>query len=257
MVRQVNSFLERLIHRRALTRWSDAAKDAEKFDLSTLKVLRGQARQIRRRLDQLTHVADGRLTLPLIGSNAMQRPLHSDWTYRPEIWRGPITPVGLASVENKTRFGQEATVFHDCATTELTLRQVRNTRESDLAPFGLRMDVFRFDGSFLSLVIDLPQTAVDGLKRKHLIRVQTIVEMEKPIEIFVRLNVRHGPNVEQIVRELPLDEQDVVVEFDLAYSKLNEKRVDAAWIDMIFEGPEMNQITLRDVTLSRRPRAEI
>jgi hypothetical protein len=29
------------------------------------------------------------------------------------------------------------------------------------------------------------------------------------------------------------------------------------WIDLIFEGPEMNQITLRDVTLSRRPRAEL
>ena len=40
---------------------------------------------------------------------------------------------------------------------ELTLRQIRNTRESDVAPFGLRMDVFRFDGSFLSLVIDLPE----------------------------------------------------------------------------------------------------
>ncbi len=256
-MRQVNSFLERLVHRRALKRWSDAATEAEKLDLSTLKVLRGQARQIRRRLDQLAHVADARLTLPLIGSNAMQRPLHSDWAYRPEVWRGPIAPVGMASVENKARFGEEASIFHDCSTSELTLRQVRNTRESDLAPFGLRLDVFRFDGSFLSLVLDLPQSAVEGLKRKHLVRVQTIVEMEKPLEIFVRLNVRHGPNVEQIVRELPLHEQDVVVEFDLAYSKLNEKRVDAAWIDIIFEGPEMNQITLRDVTLSRRPRAEI
>ena len=47
------------------------------------------------------------------------------------------------------------------------------------------------------------------------------------------------------------------VEFDLAYSKLNEKRVEKAWIDLIFEGPEMNQITLRDLTFSRRPRAAL
>jgi hypothetical protein len=83
-----------------------------------------------------------------------------------------------------------------------------------------------------------------------------IVEMEKPLEIFARLNIKHGPNVEQIVRELPLNEEEVMVEFDLAYSKINEKRVERLWVDLIFEGPEMNQIILRDVTFSRRPRAE-
>ena len=29
------------------------------------------------------------------------------------------------------------------------------------------------------------------------------------------------------------------------------------WIELIFEGPQMNQITLRDITFSRRPRAEL
>ena len=61
--------------------------------------------------------------------------------------------------ETKTGFGDEVTVFHDCRISELTVRQVRNTREADLAPYGLRMDVFNFDGSFLSLVIDLPDGA--------------------------------------------------------------------------------------------------
>jgi hypothetical protein len=84
-----------------------------------------------------------------------------------------------------------------------------------------------------------------------------IVEMEKPLEIFARLNIKHGPNVEQIVRELPLNEEEVMVEFDLAYSKMNEKRVERLWVDLIFEGPEMNQVILRDVTFSRRPRAEL
>jgi hypothetical protein len=81
--------------------------------------------------------------------------------------------------------------------------------------------------------------------------------MEKPLEIFARLNIKHGPNVEQIVRELPLNEEEVMVEFDLAYSKMNEKRVERLWVDLIFEGPEMNQVILRDVTFSRRPRAEL
>ena len=83
------------------------------------------------------------------------------------------------------------------------------------------------------------------------------IEAEKPLEVFVRLNIKHGPNTEQVVREIPLNQEEAMVEFDLAYTKLNEKRVDAIWIDLIFEGPEMNQVTLRDLTFSRYPRAEI
>ena len=47
------------------------------------------------------------------------------------------------------------------------------------------------------------------------------------------------------------------LDFDMAATRLNEARVERAWLDLIFEGPEMNAITLRDVTMSRRPRAEL
>lgn len=242
---------------RSRSRWASAAAQADKTDLSKLRLQRQQARQLRRHLDDLIHVAESRLALPMIGSTAFRRPHGSDWGWRPELWRGPLPTPGLASVQSKSMLGDEVTLFHDCARSELTLRQLRNRREQDLAPFGLRMDVFRFDGSFLSLVVDLPPDAVAGLKRRHLIRMNTIVEMEKPLEIFARLNIRHGPNTEQIVRELPLHEEDIMVEFDLAYSSMNEKRVEKAWVDLIFEGPEMNQVILRDLTFSRRPRAEL
>ena len=153
--------------------------------------------------------------------------------------------------------GEEVTLFHDCAQSELTLQQLRNTRDTDLAPYGLRLDVFNFDGSFLSLVLDLPEDAVNGLKRTHILRISTIIEMEEPLEIFARLNIKNGPNTEQIVRELPLGQEDVSAEFDLAYVNLNEKRIDKVWIDLIFENPQMNQVTFRDLTFSRRPRAQL
>ena len=254
---KIESLLYKIFHRRVLRRWGRDANSAATLDLDSLRILRTRAKQVRRRLDQVIFVADSRLLLPLIGSNAIQKPLNADWAYRPELWRGPLTETGMAAVESKTQIGTEATVFHDCVISELTYRQIRNTREQDLSPFGLRMDVFRFDGSFLSVVIELPDSAVEGLKRNHLIRMETVVELEKPIEIFARLNIKHGPNTDQIVRELPLNDATAMVEFDLAYTKLNEKRVERMWVDLIFEGPEMNQITLRDVTFSRRPRAEL
>ncbi|MEM9031607.1 MAG: DUF6478 family protein, partial [Pseudomonadota bacterium] len=185
------------------------------------------------------------------------KPLHCDWAYRPELWRGPLSPPGQAGIKTNTRVGAEASLFHDCRISEITLRQVRNTRADDLAPYGVRMDVFQFDGSFLSLAIDLPPEGVLGLKKRHMIRLALAVETEKPLEVFGRLNVRHGPNTEQFVREFPMDAPEMYVEFDLAYSDLNENRIERMWLDLIMEGPEMNQILVRDLTFTRRPRAEI
>lgn len=251
------SILDRFSNTRVLRRWQQLAQAAETMPLSDLRNERNQARKLRSHLDRVVHVAEGRLALPQIGSSYFARPHGTDWSWRPDLWRGPLPSPGLSSVPSKSRLGDEVTLFHDCDFSELTLRQLRNTREEDLAPYGLRMDVFKFDGSFLSLVIDLPEAAAKGLTRNHLIRVNTIIETEQPIEIFCRLNIKHGPNTEQIVRELPLHEEDVMVEFDLAYSRLNEKRIERVWLDLIFEAPDLNQVILRDVTFARHLRAAI
>ncbi|SRR6056297_168856 len=246
----------RLFHLRGIRRWAKAARRAPEMELDELRTIRSLARKYLYSMNEVLAVADSRLALPTIGSNAFPKPHGTDWAWRPSLWRRPLPVPGMSSVESKSKLGSELTLFHDCAHTELTLRQLRNHREADLASYGLRMDVFAFDGSFLSLVLDLPHEAVDGLTRNHLLRMGTIVEMEKPLEIFARLNIKHGPNTEQIVRELPLHEDEIMVEFDLAYSNLNEKRIERAWVDIIFENPQMSQVILRDLTFSRRPRAE-
>ena len=256
MAGRFSTLIDKLVQKRSLQRWNQAADLAASTDLAALRSLRGQARALRRNLDRVIHQAEFRLALPVIGSNAIRKQMGTDWAWRPDLWKGTIPVPGMSSVAGKAPVCDGATIFHDCRRSELTVRQVRNSRASDIAPFGIRMDVFRFDGSFLSLVLDLPEDASRGLKLKHMIRLDVIVEMEKPLEIFARLNIKHGPNVEQVVRELPLTDESVSVEFDLAYSKFNEKRVERMWVDLIFEGPEMNQIILRDVTFSRRPRAE-
>lgn len=257
MAQQRTGMMQRLVLRRARSFWTRAASGAATAPLSVLRHQRNEARILRQKLDDLTHMADDRLALPRIGSSSFPKPPGTDWHWRPQVWRGALPVRGVSAVETRSKIGDEMTLFHDCAISELTLRQLRNTREEDLAPYGLRMDVFRFDGSFLSLALDLPPEACEGLTRRHLIRMDAMIEIETPLEIFARLNVRHGPNSEQIVRELPVEDNRVMVEFDLAYTKMNEKRVEALWIDLIFEGPEMNQVTLRDLTMSRSPRAEI
>lgn len=250
-------WLDRAVQARGLRRWTRLARAARDTDLPELRKQRTMARRLKARLDEVIHVADARLALPQIGNQSFPRPQDSDWAWRPEAWSGPLPVQGLVEVRTKASLGQETTLFHDCPRAEMVLRQIRNLREADLAAFGLQLDVFAFQGSYLSLAIDLPQAAVEGLTRQHLIRLEATVEMEQRIEIFSRLNVRHGPNTEQVVRELPLQKETVFVEFDLAYTRLNEKRVDKMWLDLIFEGPRMNRIVLRDLTFSRRKRAPL
>jgi hypothetical protein len=251
------TFIERKLNESALRRWSKRVASAPSAPLDDLRGLRGQARELRAQLERYLFDANERLALPLLGSNAMQLPLYTDWSYRPELWRGAIAQRGDAAVLAKKKIGSEATLFHDCRISELAFRQVRNVSEHDLAPFGLRLDVFRFDGSFMSLTIDVPFEICSGLSARSIVRVDCAIDLERPIEVFARLNVKHGPNHEQIVQEISMDEGEPFVEFDLAYTKLNEKRVEKVWVDFIFEDPQMNQITLRDVTVSRRPRAEL
>lgn len=257
MLKRIHHNISRLRHRLSLKRWNHRSQQAERVDLTELRVIRSQARQVQRRIDQINHIAAKRLTLPVLGSKAIRKLPKTEWAHRPEAWSGPVKPIGVAAAQNKTHMGGETTLFHDCPSSEITLRQIRNTRPQDLAPFGLALDVFNFNGSFLSLAIEMPTEAVEGLKRNHLLRLSVVIESEKPLEVFARLNLRHGPNTEQVVRELDLRQDNIWVEFDLFYTRYNENRGEAMWIDLIFEGPSMNQINIRDVTLIRRPRAAI
>lgn len=254
---RLGRLIDRLFHARALRRWARIAQRAPVAELSQLRRDRAQAQALRQRLDEVIFVADSRLALPRVGSVSFPRPSGSDWGWRPQLWRGPLAQKGMVGATNRTMIGDEVTVFHDCQVSEVTLRQLRNSGPDDLAPFAVRMDVFRFDGGFLSLALDLPDAACSGLLRRHLVRLDAVVETEKRIEIFARLNIRHGPNTEQVVREFDLRSRAVTVEFDLAYTRMNERRIERMWVDLIFEGPEMNQITLRDLTLCRYPRAEL
>ncbi len=163
----------------------------------------------------------------MVGADVIGGHTGADWVWRPDLWRGPMVPAGLVAPRTETRIGAHTTLFHDCRDSDMTLRQVRNTGAADLAPFGLALDTLGFDGSFLSLAIDLPADGVRGLRKRHLVRVEAVLDSERPVKVFLRLNVRHGPNVEQIVRELPTGVTDAAVDFDLGYTSMVEARVEA------------------------------
>ncbi|MEM9575519.1 MAG: DUF6478 family protein [Pseudomonadota bacterium] len=252
-----DSFLDTAVHRRALSRWALAAREAENAPVNVVRRQSLRAQALRTHLDRLIHKADERLALPANGAASFPKPHNADWAWRPQAWRGRLPLPGQCMITTESPVGEEIRLFHDCPQSELTLRQLRNRNGDDLAPYGLRLDVFGFEGSFLSLVLDLPDGALTGLKKTHILRASAAIEAEKPLGVFARLNVVQGPNTEQLLRQFPGGAGEATVEFDLAYAKLKEKRVSRAWVDIIFEDPRMNQITLRDLTFCRRPRAQV
>ncbi|RMD48867.1 MAG: hypothetical protein D6832_03015 [Alphaproteobacteria bacterium] len=254
MAEHGEGWLERVAKRRFLERWRARADAAPQMELDALRRLRREARQLVQPLQRFLHHADGRLALPLAEHAEVRLPRRADWGWRPELWSGPIRPRGAVAPDPGARLGSEAQIFHDAAEPELTFRQLRNHRPEDVAPFGVALEVYRFAGSFLSLAIELPPAAIEGLTRQHIVAVETVIDYEAPIEMFLRLNIRHGPNTEQIVREIDMRTRAAVTDFDLAYSRINERRLERAWLDVIFEAPRMNAVVLRELAVTRRLR---
>lgn len=237
--------------------WAGVAEDAAGMDPFTLKQCRARARAMRRELDRVILAADHRLGPPALAAGLPRLPLGTDWAWRPDAWRGALALPGAVASGPKTELSDDLTLYHDCPLGEVVARQNRNTHEADRAPFGLAIDVFGFRGSFLSLAMPLPRDAVTGLRVRHLVRLDMVADSDRTLRGFVRLNIKHGPNVAQLVSGLPSDSSEKLAEFDLAYAGIDESRIESAWLDLIFNDAAMTRIDVRDVVVSRRPRAEV
>lgn len=181
----------RLAHRwggvaagRTRRNWAALADKVASADLGEVRALRGRARALKREVDRVLHVADDRLALPHQAAPKVGVPIHADWSWRPPLWSGPVFPAGAAAIAKRHDFGAEASLYHDCPRSEITARQVRNRHANDPAPYGVSIDVFRFEGSFLSLVLNLPADALSGLGKRHILGVTATLETERDLEIF-------------------------------------------------------------------------
>ncbi|MGR3493174.1 MAG: DUF6478 family protein [Shimia sp.] len=247
--------IPRLLHSRALKRWRSALGDSATIPLGRLARTAAQAREAKAPLDALIQTAEDRLSRR--PDDDLHAPRDADWAWRPEAWRAALADPALINAPNGTQLGEQVTLYHDCATPELALRQTPNRGADDRAPYGLTLETFGFDGSFLSLAIGLPTDMLGRTTRGNLIRLTVQAEVERDGAIYARLNVRHGPNTEQVLQQIPGGDGLHWVEFDLATTEMDERRLERMWIDLIFEAADMNRITMRDLTLARLPRAEM
>lgn len=183
-------------------------------------------------------------------------PFGTDWLWQPDISHQAISPSEFAHCPKRQNIGDSAVLFHDCEAQEITARQMRDDAD-DRTDFGLQFEIGTFDGSFLSLACDLPDAAQQDLKKRHVFRFEADLDCPQGILIYARLNAKHGPNVEKILQHMGAGSDHISAEFDLAYTQLNIGRLEKIWLDLIFEDPAGKIFTLRNIKLSRRPRAEL
>lgn len=179
----------------------------------------------------------------------------ADWSWRPAPWSEPLTHPDWPSVPQQAQLASEVTIHHDGAPLTVSLRQTGPVA-APAAPFGLRVDLAGFQGSYLSVAIAFPPFAALGLRRSHVVRLAVMAETDLSNIVYTRLNIRHGPNVEQIVRRLP-ETSDREIDFDLGHADVTEARIAEAWVDVIFERPSQGSVLLQDVIVSRRARAAL
>ncbi len=238
---------------RTLRHWTQRADAISRAELQTVAAQQTEARALRAQLERLIGQADTRLRAAAQTPSPL--PVSTDWSWRPDLWATEIWDSHDINSGSKTELDSHVTLFHDCASTELISQQTTLNRSKSGPAFALDIRVFHFDGTFLSLAVDLPPEGSQGLGQNHVLQVDLDLETETPLELFGRLNVKHGPNTEQLVLELDQDAKEQRFEFDLAYANLRERPVDRVWVDLIFERPRMNRIVLRDLAVSRHRRA--
>ncbi|WP_405403162.1 DUF6478 family protein [Paracoccus sp. Ld10] len=245
----------------AARHWSRMLKSVTRRDSPLDPDLRDEARDLHQVLSRLLHATDARSTSARGSLARIELPAGTDWRWRPQILQARNAAPALIGPDTGKWLSPEVALFHDCPQRALIMRQVRNRRATDLSDYGLALEVMGFSGSFLSFSLSLPPEALADLAGHHIIRLDATLQAERPIAVYARLNIQQGPNTETMLRQMgePIEGRNCArtVEFDLGYAELSARTVEKAWLDLIFEAPFMNAVGLRDVILSRHPRAQI
>lgn len=222
---------------------------------------RAEARLERRRIDRFLQESDAAQRTSRGQLAEMPLPEGTDWRWRPPLLNAPLDPTGRVGPGNAEGLGDSAKVFHDCSEAAMVLRQLPNRDATDLSRYSLSLEVMGFTGNFLSLALPLPPEALVGLDRGHVVRLDTHIEIERPVELFARLNIVSGPNADRLQSHLgwmqPGRANHHSPAFDLAETEINPDRLESAWIDLIIDAPMMNRVVLRDMVVSRHRRADI
>ncbi|WP_295042233.1 DUF6478 family protein [uncultured Paracoccus sp.] len=241
----------------------DWARLADRLDRRPRPVdpaLRAEAQALHRRLARFLQASDLWM-LRQTGLADDDLPPGTEWHWRPRLLCGQISPQVAVSPATGHPLGEDAALWHDCPNRALILRQSPRPRPGQAACYALQIEMMGKSCGFLSLALDLPRDALAGLGSDRVLRLDSVMDAERPITIYARINLVQGPNTETMLRQLGDPVQGTgarrCAEFDLAYADLANRPVERAWLDLIFEAPHLNAVGISDLLVSHRARAQV
>ncbi|MBY8975282.1 hypothetical protein KHP62_05665 [Rhodobacteraceae bacterium NNCM2] len=127
--------------------------------------------------------------------------------------------------------------------------QIRAGGEAPL----LRLTIYRFSGSFLSLAMAIPAAKIAQIRSGHTLGVSFHARASRPIALNTRLNLIVNGQREDLSSHRILGDCAHAVDFDLRRFDLTKETALSAWVDLILREPSMVEIDLKDVSITLRP----
>ena len=145
-------------------------------------------------------------------------PPKTQWGFTPCLQNG-VTQDGISgNILTGTTLGPHVTLHHGGGGSQFSIQQ------TDDYGTGLTFDFEGFTSDFFSLAFELPLEGVLALGRQDLLRFVLNTHANVPFQAYVRLNLCHGPNTEQVVRMIDIGEGESFAEFDIFYTEFEQKR---------------------------------
>lgn len=176
-------------------------------------------------------------------------PPKTQWGYTPRLWNSSAHEIS-GNILTGTELAENVTLHHDGTGSNFTIMPPTES-------VGLDFRFADFSGSFMSIAFGFPETAAKSIGRHDLLRISMTSSADENFQAYARLNLRHGPNNEQIIRMMDIGEGESFAEFDIFYTEFEPSRASDAWIDLIINEPAGRKFVLSDVVILRRVRASL
>lgn len=159
---------------------------------------------------------------------------------------GPSATLGVFALDlDPNRADQPAsgsqiceglTLYNDAASGLFSWQQT--------ADKTLKLTVYQFEGSYISLAIGMGEEKIGEMCRSGLLEVKAEIESTRPIAAFLRLNVQIDGEARQMHQTFIVDHGLRKTVFDLDGLPGNSGDFENAWLDLIFADPRMIEITV-------------
>lgn len=163
-------------------------------------------------------------------------PLNADWAWTPDGWQA-------ASGANGDALSPAARLFHDDETARIAVTPLAD---------GVALQPEAFQGGFVSVALDLPESGVRGLSPHHVVSADIGLERPLSSQAFLRLNLRLGPDTIMRMVGLPSEPGWASIDLDRAFQ--DARTVDHAWLDLICERPGLSRLSFAVKAVRRHPR---